>query len=143
MGKPVKEAVAAVIYQQGEAARLLVVRRPEGPQEELPGIWGLPAATLSPAEGPADALRRLGRQKLGLALEPVRLLAWGCQEREGYILHMWLYEAIPDRPEPTLAPPGSDNVTRYTDWRWAEPEALREGAQHGSLCCQLLLQCWP
>ena len=31
-------------------------------------------------------------------------------------------------------------VTLYTDWRWAEADALEEGALRGSLCCQLYLQ---
>ena len=143
MARPGKDAVAAAIRCYEHPDQILLVRRPEKPGEELPGIWGLPAASLAPGEGPQDAVRRLGQQKLGLALEPVRLLARGYQEREGYALRMWLYEAIADRAEPTLATSSTAGVTCYTGWRWAGPDALAEGAAAGSLCCRLLLESQP
>ncbi len=155
MGKPTKDAVAAAIGCLEHRGQLLLVKRPEEPGEDLPGIWGLPAASLAPSEEHLDAVRRLGRQKLGLALEPVRLLARGHQEREGHTLRMWLYEAIADRGEPALAssstqptrasgPPRSTaGVTYYTGWRWDGPEALAEGAAASSLCCRLFLECRP
>ena len=60
--------------------QILAVRRPED-DDELPGIWGLPAATLR-GETVEDVIARIGRDKLGVKLTPVRLLAFGAQDRQ-------------------------------------------------------------
>ena len=44
---------------------LLLVRRPDD-DEDLPGAWGLPAATLAEGESEEDAVRRAGRDNLGV-----------------------------------------------------------------------------
>ena len=49
---------------------LLLVRRPDD-DESLPGVWGLPAVSLAPGESEEDAVRRAGRDKLGVELEPL------------------------------------------------------------------------
>ena len=50
---------------------LLLVRRPED-DESLPGVWGLPAASLAGSESEEDAVRRAGREELGVEVVPVR-----------------------------------------------------------------------
>src|SRR5437588_7900107 len=121
---PVKRSVAVMIF---EGNRVLSLRRSDE-DEELPGIWGLPAGTFRDAETIHDLIMRIGRDKLGVELEPVRKLLSGKQFRSQYLLEMDLWEAAmkgtPARPE----------------WRWATIESLQPGAAAGSLCCQLAMQ---
>jgi flagellar basal body rod protein FlgG len=46
----------------------LLVQRPHE-DEDLPGAWGLPAATLAAGESWEDAARRAGAEKLGVTLD--------------------------------------------------------------------------
>ncbi len=119
---------------------VLAVRRPDEPGEDLPGLWGLPATTLGDGESPEDGLRRLGREKLGVALTPGRALAEGEQQRADYTLHMTVYEAsiagearLPDRVS-------GISGTLYDALDWLPAESFREAAEQGSLCCRLLLR---
>lgn len=134
-----KRSVAVVI--RGPEARaesgVLAVRRPPD-DADLPGIWGLPAASLRWGESWEAAARRAGRDKLGVALEVMGELREGTRERPGYTLNMKLYEARIVEGEPRVPRP-VDGVTQYTDWRWASAGDLAEGARLGSLCCQLYL----
>jgi ADP-ribose pyrophosphatase YjhB (NUDIX family) len=41
---------------------VLAVKRPNEPDEELPGVWGLPATTLRDGESPAVAVVRIGSE---------------------------------------------------------------------------------
>ncbi|PYS35639.1 MAG: DNA mismatch repair protein MutT, partial [Acidobacteria bacterium] len=66
---PLKHSVAVMIVRRDQ---ILAVRRPED-DDELPGIWGLPAATLRGGETVEDVIARIGRDKLGVKLTPVRL----------------------------------------------------------------------
>ena len=121
MARPLKNSIAVVAKN---ANCVLAVRRSDD-DEELPGIWGLPAGTFRDGETPADLIRRIGNEKLGVSLSPVRKLAEGTQDRKGYRLEMTLWEVnmegTPSRPE----------------WQWAEVEILKPGREKGSLCCDL------
>ena len=100
-----RRAVAAAVRR--DDGLVLAVLRPDEPGEELPGVWGLPAVTLRAGESPEKGLRRLGREKLGAELTPLRPLAEGEQQREGYTLRMSLYEAsISREPRPVGRPSG-------------------------------------
>lgn len=153
-GKPAKRAVSFIVSRDRDPEReerrggdagdprppgpLLVVRRPPD-DEELPGLWGLPAGSLRPGEGWKEAVVRAGREKLGVELEPTALLAEGTTERADYVLHMRLYgarivEGAPSVPQPV------DGITQYTAWRWAPAARLREAADRGSLCSRLCLK---
>jgi len=57
--------VAAVIRDAG--GRLLLVRRPEG--GVWAGLWELPRGTLEPGEDPAEGLKRIVRELLGVEIE--------------------------------------------------------------------------
>ena len=124
MGLPIKRSIAVMIFKED---KILATYRPED-DDELPGIWGLPAGTCRGTEGPEDVIRRIGRDKLGVLLQPVRLLASGEQDRPGYRLEMGLWEASMEG-EPT-----------YPNWKWAGLESLAPGAAKGSLCCTLALE---
>ena len=133
----VRIAIAVVVRRDG--GLVLAVRRPDEPGEELPGVWGLPATTLRDGEAAEAAIARLGREKLGVALVPLRSLAEGDQRREGYVLRMTLYEASMDG-EPRL-PARTDSAagTLYDALDWLPAESFRVAAEAGSLCCALFL----
>ena len=140
MVQELRNAVAIVV--QCPDALVLAVKRPDEPGEELPGVWGLPATTLRAGESPEDALRRLGREKLGVELTPLRELASGEQPRAGYTLRMTVYEASMAGEPSALGGPehsGPSAGTLYDALDWLPPESFRDAAARGSLCCQLFL----
>jgi 8-oxo-dGTP pyrophosphatase MutT (NUDIX family) len=108
---------------------VLLVRRPED-DESLPGAWGLPAASLAGGESERDAVRRAGREKLGVEVRPL--------EPIGVELTMtgWRVEIVAGRP--TLPQQGPN--TQYTELRWGEPAELVPAARQGSLCSRVLLR---
>src|ERR1051326_8220130 len=120
MPKPRKHSVAVVI-SNGDS--ILAIRRADD-DDELPGIWGLPAGTCRDQETVEDVILRIGREKLGVALRPERQLTAGSQERPAYLLYMELWEvSMIGTPE-------------HPNWRWVPVEHLRPGAAAGSLCCE-------
>ena len=144
----VRHAVSAAIRR--DDGLVLAVRRPDEPPpeadlplaegEELPGVWGLPAVTLRDGESPEEGVRRIGREKLGVELTPLRPLAEGEQSRAGYTLRMTVYEASL-AGEPRLPPRDvNTGVTLYDALDWLPASAFREAADRGSLCCALFLQ---
>jgi len=124
MSKRVKQSVAVAVFKEEQ---ILLIRRPDD-DDELPGIWGLPAGTRRNTEAAEDLIVRIGRDKLGVKLVPVLRLASGMQDRPGYQLNMELWEA------------SMEGVPRYPQWQWGSLDLLRSGAALGSLCCRLALE---
>jgi hypothetical protein len=115
----------AVLIRNGD--KILALRRPDD-DDELPGIWGLPAGTLRDSETIDDLIRRIGRDKLGAMLLGIRRIGQGSQRRSTYRLEMELWEAeIAGEPS-------------RGEWRWAGLSLLRDGQSKGSLCCDLALR---
>ncbi len=134
-------AIAVFIENPLDSSRLLTVRRPDD-DEDLPGVWGLPATSLRDNESVEAAAHRLGTRKLGVNVTLGTMLAEDSQERATQHLSMSLYAATLDATSPEL-PESDDQIdgsTYYTDWQWGLLESLSQGAQMGSLCCQLALQ---
>jgi ADP-ribose pyrophosphatase YjhB (NUDIX family) len=125
--KPVKRSIA-VLVRNGD--RILAIRRSDD-DDELAGIWGLPAGTFRSSETPEDLITRIGRDKLGVRLLPISVLSSGSQERSRYRLEMELWEAQ------------MEGSPKYPEWRWATLDLLCPGAAAGSLCCELALRKWP
>lgn len=124
MPLPVKHSAAVAIF---EGDQILAIRRADD-DDELPGIWGLPAGTLRDAEAAEELIARIGRDKLGVKLIPLRKLVAGNQNRSKYALEMELWEAsMEGRPT-------------HREWKWASVDLLRPGALAGSLCCQLAIK---
>jgi len=121
---PVKHSVAVMIFKEG---KVLSVRRPDH-DDEVPGIWGLPAGTFRHEETIDDLIARIGREKLGVELASVRKLMSGRQMRQQYLLEMDLWEAT------------MKGTPARGDWQWATIESLQAGANAGSLCCELALK---
>lgn len=142
--KPVKQSVAVVVRVArwarvaADTPTFLAVRRPPD-DDELPGVWGLPAASLRQGEDWEAAVRRVGREKLGVELEPVAELGKGRLQRPSYLLQMKLYEARIVEGEPSV-PQEAPSVTQYVDWEWSSPRRLLDGARRGSLCSRLYLE---
>jgi ADP-ribose pyrophosphatase YjhB (NUDIX family) len=122
---PVKRSIAVAIFNGDQ---VLSVRRPDD-DDELAGLWGLPAGTLKAGETTEDLIKRIGRDKLGVDLMPIRQITSGKQPRPRYLLVMELWEAAVVGPE----------TFSHPQWRWASIESLRAGAEAGSLCCELAL----
>ena len=121
---PTKHSVAVLISRGDE---VLAIRRPDD-DEELPGVWGLPAGTIRRPETTGELIQRIGRDKLGVRLTPLRKLASGFADRPKYRLEMDLWEV------------SMEGTPTYPEWRWASPELLRPGMDAGSLCCRLAVE---
>jgi hypothetical protein len=122
----VKRSVSLVI--EGPAG-VLLVRRPDD-DERLPGVWGLPAASLREGESERDALLRAGRDKLGVQIEPLEPVGEEGRMRD------WRARIVEGEPS---VPQGKDG-TQYVELRWGEPAELAPAARAGSLCARALLR---
>ena len=127
MTLPVKRSIA-VLIRKGDL--VLSVRRADN-DDELPGVWGLPAGSFRHSETSADLIARIGRQKLGVVLTPIQKIADGTQDRPAYRLQMELWE---------VAMRGSPN---HEAFQWALMDVLKAGMDQGSLCCELALKSRP
>jgi hypothetical protein len=131
-------SVAAVI-RRASGGEFLVVRRPLD-DDSLPGVWGLPAVSLAAGELPEAAVRRIGEDKLGVEIDPVRSIGLKYTDRGAYALVLMDVDAILLAGEPDVRL-GRGSGTLYVDQRWTEdPTVLRDAAARGSLCCQILLE---
>jgi 8-oxo-dGTP diphosphatase len=122
--KPVKRSVAVLIRK---GTQILSTRRSDA-DDELPGVWGLPAGSYRGDETLQELVERIGAQKLGIRLNPVRLVAEGRQERPAYVLQMELWEA------------SMSGIPVHPAFRWAPLNSLAPGRAQGSLCCELALK---
>jgi hypothetical protein len=120
---PIKHSVAVIIRRGNE---ILSTRRSEN-DDELPGIWGLPAGTIRGSETTADVIARIGYDKLGVKLIPIRPLASGTQYRANYRLDMELWEV------------SMEGQPMHANWQWGTIELLKPGKEAGSLCCELAI----
>lgn len=135
---PVKRSVAVVVHAPGERERILAVKRPPD-DEDLPDVWGLPAASPRPDETWERAVLRTGRDKLGVRLGGIRFLRMGETSRSGLLLHMRLYRAEIEEGRPRVPGP-VEGVTQYVDLAWCSPRRLVPAARRGSLCSRLYLE---
>lgn len=107
--------------------------------EDLPDVWGLPAASPRPDETWEQAVLRTGRDKLGVRLGGLRFLRMGETSRPGTLLHMRLYRTEIEEGRPRVPGP-AEGVTQYVDLAWCSPRRLVPAARRGSLCSRLYLE---
>jgi ADP-ribose pyrophosphatase YjhB (NUDIX family) len=138
VSRPEKESVAIVIRNPEREKSVLTVLRPET-DEDLPNVWGLPAATLRPGETWEDAIKRIGLEKLGVQLKVGEEMQRGSIERRNHRLVMRLYGAEIEKGTPFVPQPDAA-FTQYSKWKWGTGEDLKPAAQRGSLCCKLFLR---
>jgi len=93
-------------------------------------VWGLPAASLVAGESEEDAVRRAGREKLGVELRPLRPLG------EDGGMTDWLVDIVAGEPS---VPQDAPN-TQYAELRWGDAAELVPAARRGSLCSRVLLR---
>jgi uncharacterized protein len=135
----IKRSVAVVV-RGPEAGTFVVVKRPDDPGDPLAGVWGLPAVTLADGEDERAAAVRVGRDKLGVELEPGLRLGEASADRGDYLLVLADYEATIVGGTPSVPQPDA-SVTQYVEWRYAaDPAVLAEAADRGSLCARILLE---
>lgn len=134
--KRLVKAVSFVIYNDSE---ILLVLRPEN--DELGGIWGLPATTLESKETFEEAAIRCGREKLGIELKIKRFIGDKTIERTDYLLYMKLFEAEIVSGVPIAKPkPKKSSATYYEAVKWGNPYELEEALEKGSLCCNIYFE---
>lgn len=136
-----RRSVSLAIRTSGRPGQLLTVRRPDD-DPDLPGAWGLPAASLRAHESWESAARRAARDKIGVDVRLGRELNRGEIIRGDTRFIMRLFDARLVAGEPQV-PQLVTGVTQYTDWRWDNPAALEPAARRGSLCCRLALELPP
>jgi 8-oxo-dGTP pyrophosphatase MutT (NUDIX family) len=134
MARPVKRSVSVAI-PHADGKRVLIVQRPSD-DEDLPDAWGLPAASLRDGESWEAAVRRAGREKLGVELAVGPEMNRGAIDRNEYSLEMRLYRARIQSGQVAVPQP-DPRVTQYQAWRWGDADDLEPAARAGSLCCQL------
>jgi 8-oxo-dGTP diphosphatase len=132
--KPLKQSISLVI--EGPDG-LLLVRRPED-DDELPGLWGLPATSLEEGETEEEAVRRAGRAKLGVEVRPLHPIGEATDERPFYRIRMRDWEAQLVSGRPAVPQPGPG--TQYDELRWGDAAELAPAARAGSVCCRVLLR---
>ena len=132
--KPLKRSVSLVIESP---AGVLLVRRPDD-DDSLPGLWGLPAASLREGESEREALLRVGRDKLGVEVEPLEPIGEDEAERDDHRIEMRDWSARIAAGAPAVPQPGEG--TQYVGWRWGDPAELAPAARAGSVCARVLLR---
>src|ERR687891_686950 len=84
-----------------------------------------------------DAVRRAGRDKLGVDVRPLRVLGEASAERPAYRILMRDWEVEIAAGEPVVPQPGEG--TQYESLRWGDATELVPAARRGSLCARVLL----
>jgi 8-oxo-dGTP diphosphatase len=135
-GERIRYSVAMVIRDAD--GRFLAIKRADD-DESLPGVWGLPAASLRAGETDTDAVIRAGREKLGVEVKVLRRIGTDRIDRESYALQLSDYEVGVASGE--LAVPQPDRtVSQYVALRYtADLDLLVRAARRGSLCSRIFL----
>lgn len=137
MPGPVKESVAIVIYD--EAGRFLTVKRAED-DDSLPGVWGLPGASLRGEETPEHAAVRAGMDKLGVKVAVHSCIGEDYVDRGDYARHLREYEVRLVEGTPSV-PQSDPSVSQYDALQYTDdPTILLQAAREGSLCSRIFLR---
>jgi len=136
--KPIKQLIAVVIFNE-DRSKVLLVKRPDAPDERFPGMWSLPAGTLHKDESHKNAVKRTGQQKLGVEVEIVKLLGEESADRGKYVTHMKEYEVKIVKGKPSCPQPYS-GMTQYNEWKWGTAHNLKKAEKAGSLCSSIFLK---
>lgn len=132
-----KYAVFYVIKNPEDENKFVAIKRPKD-DEDLPGVWGLPAGSIKEDESFEEACIRLAKNKLGVDVKILKFIGRGNIDRGEYILHgeEFLVEIVSGEIDVDLE---GVKGTKYIDWKWALPEDLREASSKGSLCSSIYL----
>lgn len=112
LDKPIKHAVSVVI-KDNKNRTLFALRSPN--KSEFPLFWSLPSHFVNAEENFEETIIRIGRNKLGVNLEPIKLLNEGHGERPEFILFMHVFAAKIVKGNPCL------NSDDFIELKWSEP----------------------
>ncbi|MFZ5891728.1 MAG: (deoxy)nucleoside triphosphate pyrophosphohydrolase [Myxococcota bacterium] len=98
--------VAAIIERSG---RYLITQR--RPYAVLPLLWEFPGGRVEEGESDRDALRREVLHRVGVGVEPGKLVSFVSHPYERYTVDLYLYEC-------TLLD-GEPHAVNVNDFRWA------------------------
>ncbi|HEX4213211.1 MAG TPA: NUDIX domain-containing protein [Candidatus Dormibacteraeota bacterium] len=130
-----KESVALLITD-GDG-RFLAVRRSDD-DTTLPGVWGLPAASLRPGETAEVAALRAARDKLGLEVRLREEMGEATGGAAPVRLRAYTAEITAGTPSLAAADP---QASRYAALRMTpDLRLLLPAARAGSLCSQVCLR---
>jgi len=136
--KPIKKFLSLVIYNK-DRSKILLVKRPDEPGERWPNMWSLPSDSLKKGENYDDAIRRVGREKLGIDVEKVESLGQESKDRGAYITHLKEFEVRIVKGKP-FCPQPIKGVTQYSKWKWGDRNDLKPAAKLDSLCSSIFLK---
>jgi len=97
--------VAAIIEREG---RYLVTQR--RPSAVLPLLWEFPGGRVEDGESDRDALRREVLFRIGVDIEPGKLVSFVSHPYERYVVDLYLYECRLLQGEP--------RASNVNDFRW-------------------------
>jgi 8-oxo-dGTP diphosphatase len=126
---------SVAIVVKDAAGRLLVVKRDDD-DKDLPGVWGLPAATIREGETPEQAAVRAGQDKLGVTLNIGNFTGEDTSPTQS--LREYEAEIVDGTPS---VPQNDPPVSQYADLQYTnDPRILLEAARKGSLCSRIYLR---
>lgn len=126
--KPIRHAVSVVVVNdKGET--LFALRSPS--KSEFPLVWSLPSHFVKVDENFEDTVRRIGRNKLGAELEPLKLLNEGYGERPEFRLFMHVFLGKVTTGNPCIS---SDD---FAELKWSEPNKQLSSMERMGDCCRL------
>lgn len=129
--KPIKHAVSIVVRDKNKT--LFVLRSPN--KKRFPSTWSLPSYFVDENETHRETIERIGKDKLGVELEPLGLLNEGYGERDEFRLFMHDYEAR------IVGGTLCVNSEDYTDMRWEEPRSFLSAMRTKGECTRLYEEC--
>jgi 8-oxo-dGTP diphosphatase len=88
--------VAAMIERDG---RYLITQR--RPSAVLPLLWEFPGGRVEDGESDQDALRREVKHRLGVDVEPAKLISFVSHPYERYVVDLYLYDCRLTRGTPS------------------------------------------
>jgi len=126
-GRPIerKQAAVAILRRGGT---YLMLRR--APGDLMAGLWEFPGDVLRPRETAGEGLKRVGRERLSLAIAARRRVARFSQSITYRRIQVSAYEA-------TLAEPSRPDWKLPPDARWLSPRQVAR-FPHGSATARLL-----
>lgn len=128
MSEPVRHAISVVI--KNDKGEVLFTKRSAN-KTSYPLAWSLPSHYAKDKESPADTVKRIGQNKLGVDLKIGKMINEGLSEREDFTLFMHDYEAVIVNGAPQLV------SNDYTEIKWSDPEKQFASMSVMGDCCRL------
>ena len=128
MEKIIRHALS-IIIKNNKGETLFAFRSPN--KNSYPSTWSLPSHFVGEDEKFEDTVKRIGKNKLGVSTEAIKLINEGKSDRGNFILFMHDYEVKIIEGEPHIV---SDD---YTELKWSEPNLQLASIKTMGDCCRL------